>query len=101
VTTDAGRETHDPAQPTRGDWIAYRLMVIVGIACGAVLGAAVFGFLAALVLAGLDATVGVTPPDLDRLPDTAAEWAIGAGALLFAVVGAVIGAREPDRPATT
>ncbi|MGY1617643.1 hypothetical protein ACI797_12965 [Geodermatophilus sp. SYSU D00691] len=76
-------------------------MCVVGAACGAVIGAAVCGLLAALVLAGLDATVGVTPPDLDRLPDTPGEWALAAGVLVFGLVGAVIGAREPTRPGAT
>jgi hypothetical protein len=83
---------------TRGDRVHYWLSVAVGVICGAVIGAAVFGFLAALVLAGLDAAMGVTPPDLDRLPDTAGEWALAAGVVVFAVAGAVIGGRNPDQP---
>ncbi len=95
TTTEGRREA-----PTRGDRIEYWVLVALGTVCGAAIGAALFGVPAALVLAGLDATVGVTPPDVDRLPDTPGEWALAAGVVLFGSLGAVIGAREPDRPGT-
>ncbi|MGY1604785.1 hypothetical protein [Geodermatophilus sp. SYSU D00815] len=89
------------AEPTRGDRIEYRVMCVVGVVCGAGIGAAVFALLAVLALAGLDATVGVTPPDVDRPPDTPGEWVLAAGVLVCGLVGAVIGAREPTRPGST
>jgi hypothetical protein len=75
--------------------VAYELSVAVATFTGAVLGLAACGFVASLVLAGLDATVGVDPPDLDAVPDTAGEWVLAVAAVLCLVVGAVVGSRHP------
>jgi hypothetical protein len=75
--------------------VAYGLSVAVATFTGAVLGLAACGLGAVLVLAGLDATVGVEPPDLDAVPDTAGEWALAVAAVVCLVAGAVIGSRHP------
>ena len=75
--------------------ITFGFSVAVATLTGAVIGLAVCGFVAALVLAGLDATVGVDPPDLDAVPDTAGEWVLAAATVLCVVAGAVIGFRHP------
>jgi hypothetical protein len=75
--------------------VTYGLSVAIASFTGAVLGLAVCGLGAALVLAGLDATVGVEPPDLDAVPDTAGEWVLAVAAVVCLVAGAVIGSRHP------
>jgi hypothetical protein len=76
-------------------WIVYGISVAVATFAGAVIGFGLFGLVAVLVMAGLDATVGIEPPDVDALPDTVGEWVLGVGAALSLVAGAVIGSRNP------
>ena len=73
--------------------ITYGISVAVATLTGAVIGLSVCAFVA--VLAGLDATVGVDPPDLDAVPDTPGEWVLAAGAVVSVVAGAVVGSRHP------
>ena len=75
--------------------VTYGISVAIASFTGGVLGLAACGFVAALVLAGLDATVGVEPPDLDAVPDTAGEWVLAVAAVLCLLVGAVVGSRHP------
>jgi hypothetical protein len=75
--------------------ITYGISVAIATVTGAVLGFAACAFVAVLVLAGLDATVGVEPPDLDAVPDTAGEWVLAVGAVVSVVAGAVVGSRHP------
>ena len=75
--------------------VTYGISVAIATFTGAVLGLAACGFLAVLVLAGLDATIGVDPPDLDAVPDTAGEWVLAVAAVVCLVAGAVIGSRHP------
>jgi hypothetical protein len=75
--------------------ITYGISVAVATLTGAVIGLSVCAFVAVLVLAGLDATVGVDPPDLDAVPDTPGEWVLAAGAVVSVVAGAVVGSRHP------
>lgn len=75
--------------------ITYGISVAIATVAGAVIGLGVCAFVAVLVMAGLDATVGIEPPDLDAVPDTAGEWVLAAVALGGVVAGAVIGSRHP------
>jgi hypothetical protein len=78
--------------------ITYALSVAVATFTDAVLGLAVCGFGAVLVLAGSDATVGVEPPDLHAVPDSTGEWVLAVAAVLCLLTGAVIGSRHPAEP---
>jgi hypothetical protein len=75
--------------------ITYGISVAIATVTGAVIGFGVCAFVAVLVMAGLDATVGVEPPDLDAVPDTVGEWVLTAVAVLGVVGGAIIGSRHP------
>jgi hypothetical protein len=81
--------------------ITYGISVAIATVTGAVIGFAVCAFVAVLVMAGLDAAVGIEPPDLDAVPDTAGEWVLAVAVLASVVAGAVIGSRHPAeaRPA--
>ncbi len=71
------------------------LSVAVATFTGAVLGFAAVALVAVLVLAALDAAIGVEPPDVAEVPDTAGEWVLAVGALLGVVAGALVGSRHP------
>lgn len=75
--------------------VVHGLSVAVAAFTGAVLGFAAVAFVAVLLLAALDATIGVEPPDVAELPDTAGEWALVTSALIGVVAGALIGSRHP------
>lgn len=64
-------------QPGR---VLHGLSVAVATSTGAVLGFSAVALVAVLVYAALDATIGVEPPDVAEVPDTAGEWALAVGA---------------------
>jgi hypothetical protein len=75
--------------------VVHGLSVAVATLTGAVLGFSAVALVAVLVLAALDATIGVEPPDVAEVPDTAGEWALAMGAFLGVVAGGLIGSRHP------